>query len=170
DGYAGDRRIVESRRERSGDGYAGDRRIVESRREPRMVPERWTQQRRSSDEHLISRMATPRDWRNRAMRGEAQSTAWDGHRARRWQYEHRTWRARGGYQGYWIPDDRYRVVFGPRHRFRVDDCPLVMVSGYPRFYYGGYWVTFIDPWPEYWEDDWYAEDDCYVIHDYDGYY
>ena len=183
-----DREAAQSRREPSRDRYASDREATQWRREPsretrvlgqdvmqrressRMMPERWAQERRSTDAHLVSRMPTPRDWRTHALRGEAQSYAWDGYRARRWQYEHRTWRARGGYQGYWIPDYRYRAVFGPRHYFRVDDCPLVVVSGYPRFYYAGYWVTFIDPWPEYWEDDWYAEDDCYVVHDYDGYY
>ena len=26
--------------------------------------------------------------------------------------------------------------------------PMVYVGGYPRFQYDGYWVTFVDPWPE----------------------
>ena len=153
------------------DGRVGDRHVVEMRREPsRGMRERSIPRQVRMNEHVVSRTATPDGWHDRAVRGQAQYAAWDGHRARRWEREHRTWRSRGGYHGYWIPDHRYRVVFGPRHRFRVDRCPLVIVSGYPRFYYGGYWVTFIDPWPEYWADDWFARDDCYVIYDDDGYY
>jgi hypothetical protein len=164
----------QSRKQRSvrrGDGHDGrDRYVVETRREPSRVMRERSQRWVRTNEHVVSRTSTPAGWHNRALRGRAQYTAWDGHRARRWGAEHRTWRARGGYDGYWIPEDHYRVVFGPRHRFRVDRCPLVIVSGYPRFYYGGYWVTFIDPWPEYWADDWFAQDDCYVIYDDDGYY
>ena len=153
------------------DGRVSDRHVVETRREPsRVARERSMPRHLRTNEHVVSHTATPAGWRSRALRGQAQYAAWDGHRARRWGSEHRTWRARGGYHGYRIPDHRYRVVFGPRHRFRVDRCPLVIVSGYPRFYYGGYWVTFIDPWPEYWADNWYARDDCYVIYDDDGYY
>jgi hypothetical protein len=153
------------------DGRASGRHMAETRREPsRAVRERSMPRRRSTDERVAWRTPTPAGWYNHALRGQAQHRVWDGHRARRWGSEHRTWRARGGYHGYWIPDHRFRVVFGPSHRFRVDRCPLVIVSGYPRFYYGGYWVTFIDPWPEYWADNWFARDDCYVIYDDDGYY
>jgi hypothetical protein len=153
------------------DVRVSDRHVVETRREPsRVVRERSAPQQPRTNEHVVYRTPTPAGWQNRALRGQAQHAAWDGHRARRWGSEHRTWRARGGYQGYRIPDQRYRVVFGPSHRFRVDRCPLVIVSGYPRFYYGGYWVTFIDPWPEYWADNWFAQDDCYVIYVDDGYY
>ena len=147
----------------------GDRRDM-ARRQPSPVPrERWTPRARMS-EHVASRTPTPAGWNNRALRGRAQFATWDEHRARRWQSEHRTWRARGGYYGYRIPDQRYQVVCGPTRRFRVDSCPLVVVGGYPRFYYGGYWVTFIDPWPEYWADDWYADDYCYIVYAGDGYY
>jgi len=41
--------------------------------------------------------------------------------------------------------------------------------GYPRFDYGGYSFMMVDPWPEYWYDNWYATDDVYVDYD-DGYY
>ena len=44
-----------------------------------------------------------------------------------------------------------------------------MYMGYPRFRYGGYSFLLLDPWPEYWSDDWYATDDVYVDYD-DGYY
>jgi len=170
DGRWNDRQVVETRRD-GRDGRWGDRRVAEMRREPsRDMRERSIRRDMRMNEHVVSRTPTPSGWYNRALRGRSQYAAWDGYRARHWGSEHRTWRARGGYHGYWIPDYRYRVVFGPRHRFRVDRCPLVVVSGYPRFYYGGYWVTFIDPWPEYWADDWFARDDCYVIYDDDGYY
>jgi hypothetical protein len=33
---------------------------------------------------------------------------------------------------------------------------------YSRFQYGGYWFTFLDPYPEYWGDTWYQNDDVYV--------
>jgi hypothetical protein len=44
--------------------------------------------------------------------------------------------------------------------------------GYPRFAYGGYSFLLVDPWPEYWADNWYATDDVYIAYDdYDnGYY
>ncbi len=45
-----------------------------------------------------------------------------------------------------------------------------MVGGYPRFQYGVYWFSLIDPWPEYWSDDWYDNDDVYVDYSEDGYY
>ncbi|HZP18065.1 MAG TPA: hypothetical protein VFB00_08875 [Terriglobales bacterium] len=44
-----------------------------------------------------------------------------------------------------------------------------MYMGYPRFAYGGYSFLLVDPWPEYWADDWYATDDVYIDYD-DGYY
>ncbi len=48
--------------------------------------------------------------------------------------------------------------------------PMLFVGGYPRFQYDGYWVTFLDPWPESWADDWYDTDDCYLDWSGDGYY
>jgi len=42
--------------------------------------------------------------------------------------------------------------------------------GYPRFYYGGYSFMMVDPWPEYWNDDWYADDNVYIDYNGDGYY
>ena len=48
-----------------------------------------------------------------------------------WQSEHRTWQQRGGYNGYRIPDDRYRGYFGPSHGFRIFSLHLVIFGGYP---------------------------------------
>ncbi len=105
----------------------------------------------------------------RVQRGE-QRAVWQQHRARSWETEHRTWQQRGGYNGYRIPQDRYRRYFGPQHRFRIYRYPMVLVGGYPRFQYGGFWFSLMDPWPEYWSDDWYDNDDVYVDYYEDGYY
>jgi hypothetical protein len=95
---------------------------------------------------------------------------WQQHRATNWQSEHRDWQQRGGYNGYRIPDDRYRGHFGQDHWFRIHSYPFELYGGYPRFQYGGFWFGFMDPWPEYWSDDWYDNDDVYVVYLDDGYY
>ena len=102
-------------------------------------------------------------------RGE-QRTVWQQHRARSWESEHRTWQQRGGYNGYRIPQDRYQRYFGPHHRFRIYRYPMVVIGGYPRFQYGGFWFSLVDPWPEYWSDGWYDDDDVYIDYYEDGYY
>src|ERR1039457_2177436 len=99
-----------------------------------------------------------------------QREVWQQHRARNWQSEHRDWQQRGGYNGYRIPDDRYRSNFGANHWFRIHRYPMELYGGYPRFQYGGFWFGFMDPWPEYWADDWYDNDDVYVVYSEDGYY
>jgi hypothetical protein len=68
------------------------------------------------------------------------------------QDEHRA----GGNAGSRIPDDKFRAHFGHDHHFRMSR-PTV-VSGQPRFQYGGYWFVIADPWPVGWD---YA-DDCYI--------
>lgn len=95
---------------------------------------------------------------------------WREHRARNWQSEHRTWEQRGGYNGYRIPTNRYQSTFGPSHGFRMFSYPLLMVGGFPRFQYGGMWLSVMDPWPEYWSDDWYGSDDLYIEFFGGGYY
>jgi len=91
-------------------------------------------------------------------------------RAGSWDKDHRTWAQRGGYNGYRIPDDRFRMYFGRDHFFRIYGLPLVFVGGYPRFQYDGYWVTFVDPWPDTWPANWYETDDVYLDYTNDGYY
>ena len=88
-----------------------------------------------------------------------QQVAWQGSRAHSWQSEHRTWQQRGGYRGYRVPEDRFRGYYGQ-----------VFVGGRQRFQYGGYWFGLVDPWPEYWDSDWYDNDDVYVDYYGDGYY
>jgi hypothetical protein len=91
-------------------------------------------------------------------------------RARSWNNDHRSWGQRGGYNGYRIPDERFRLYFGREHYFRMYGLPMFFVGGYPRFQYDGYWVTFVDPWPEMWPDSWYETDDVYLDYTDDGYY
>ena len=95
---------------------------------------------------------------------------WQRQRAHDWQREHRAWHDRGGYHGYRIPDDRFHAYFGRRHWFRVHEVPVVVVEGYPRFQFGGYWFSVVDPCPETWSPGWYRTDDVYVDYVNDGYY
>ena len=104
-----------------------------------------------------------------AQQGE-QRGAWQQHRAHSWESEHRTWQQRGGYHGYRIPDKYFRSYCGRGHWFRVYSLPFMVVGGYPRFQYNGYWFSFVDPYPEYWGNTWYETDDVYVDYVDDGYY
>ena len=87
-----------------------------------------------------------------------------------WQTDHHTWQQRGGYNGYRVPDDRFRQYFGTGHFFHIGSLPLLFVGGYPRFQYDGYWVTLMDPWPENWPPLWYEADNVYIDWGGDGYY
>jgi len=107
---------------------------------------------------------------SRAYRRSGQGRAWEEHRARNWESDHRNWQQRGGYTGYRIPNNRFNGYFGPSHPFRIRGLPFSVVGGYPRFRYGGYWLTLVDPWPGQWADDWYESDDVYVAFDGGGYY
>jgi outer membrane biosynthesis protein TonB len=113
-----------------------------------------------------------RTWQQQ--RGWAQNGASQGHatfqqnRAQHWAADHRSWAQRGGYGGYYVPQDRFSISFGRQHFFRLNTRP-VMYQGYPRFEYGGYSFLMVDPWPEYWPDNWYSSDDVYIDYD-DGYY
>jgi hypothetical protein len=95
-------------------------------------------------------------------------TTWQQGRAQRWENEHRTWAQRGGYGGYYIPQAGFSLHFGSRNGFRLRIRPT-MYMGYPRFSYGGYSFMLLDPWPEYWEENWYDTDELYIDYD-DGYY
>jgi len=91
-------------------------------------------------------------------------------RASSWSSDHRTWGQRGGYGGYRVPEDRFGLYFGSDHSFRLYGLPMLFVGGYPRFQYDGYWVTFVDQWPETWPETWYETDDVYLDYSNDGYY
>jgi hypothetical protein len=104
-----------------------------------------------------------------AQQGE-QRGEWQRRRAHSFDTEHRTWQQRGGYNGYRIPDTYYSSYYGSDHSFRVYGLPFMEVGGFPRFQYGGYWFTVVDPYPEFWGDDWYQTDDVYVVYSDNGYY
>ena len=99
-----------------------------------------------------------------------QQAAWQGHRSENWQSDHRSWEQRGGYHGYRIPDNRYNGYFGPSYAFVIYSQPYMVVGGFPRFQYSGYWFTLVDPWPSYWANNWYQTDDVYVVYANNGYY
>src|ERR1700685_4465822 len=63
-----------------------------------------------------------------------------------------------------IPDDRFRANFGSEHTFVINQP--VMVGGFSRFQYGGFWFGFENPWPE----GWYYTDNVYVDFIDGGYY
>ncbi len=63
-----------------------------------------------------------------------------------------------------IPDDHFRSSFGRDHEFRMGNP--VMVSGYSRFQYGGYWFGYVQPWPA----GWYYSDQFYIDYVDGGYY
>jgi hypothetical protein len=93
---------------------------------------------------------------------------WKEGRAQKWSSDHRTWPERGGYGGYNIPPARFNLNFGSQHPFRLAARPVIS-SGYPRFEYSGYSFLLVDPWPEYWADNWYDVNDVYIDYD-NGYY
>lgn len=72
--------------------------------------------------------------------------------ARPAQDEHRAGNNGGGR----IPDDKFRSHFGHEHHFRMSRPTIV--SGQPRFQYGGYWFVIGDAWPGGWD----YSDDCYI--------
>lgn len=95
---------------------------------------------------------------------------WQHRRASHWESEHRDWHERGGYRGYRVPDDYFRVHYGSGHWFHVGGLPFVVEGSNPRFQYGGHWFAIMDPYPEYWGPSWYQTDDVYVDYRGDGYY
>ncbi len=63
-----------------------------------------------------------------------------------------------------IPDDRFRANFGAEHTFVINQP--VLVGGFSRFQYGGFWFGFENPWPA----GWYYTDNVYVDYIDGGYY
>jgi len=100
----------------------------------------------------------------------AKQDIWQRQRARDWDHEHRSWRERGGYRGYRIPQARFHERFGRGHWFHVHDVPVMVVEGAPRFQFGGFWFTMVDPCPQTWSPAWYRTDEVYIDYVQDGYY
>ena len=99
-----------------------------------------------------------------------QPVAWQNQRATNWQSQHRTWQQRGGYNGYRIPTNDYNHYYGQNHMFRINTLRVVYVGSYPRFQYGGFWFSLVDPWPQYWPNNWYDNDEMYIVYYDGGYY
>jgi hypothetical protein len=137
-------------------------------------------ERREAPRHQAPREARPapraaetaRAWQSRdTWRRDAwpAHSNWREHRAQHWERDHRTWAQRGGYGGYRIPEPQFVSRFGDRHPFRLGGRPVIY-QGYPRFRCGGYWFLMVDPWPEFWVDNWYLTDEVYIDYYGDGYY
>ncbi|PYY08520.1 MAG: hypothetical protein DMG69_14930 [Acidobacteria bacterium] len=127
------------------------------RQQPRHPQARGPQSMREANWHEQEQHFRPRD-------------IWQSQRAQHWRREHHSWRERGGYRGYRIPEDRFRAYFGGARWFRVHNLPIIELDGYPRFQYAGFWFSMIDPWPESWSRTWYETDDVYIDYVNDGYY
>ena len=146
-----------------------DARVPQQRQAPdRQAQDRQSQDRQSQNREQHSQQARGID-RSPDQR-RVQQSVWQQHRAGNWQADHRTWTQRGGYSGYRIPDDHFRGSFGRNHGFRIGGLPFLVVGGYPRFQYGGYWFSMVDPYPGNWAENWYDTDDVYVNYSDNGYY
>jgi len=144
----------------------------QKKQEQQAKPEKQQRQAKSGKQQRQQRQPQANKPSQQAQQGHAgeHRGTWQQHRAHSWQSEHRTWKQRGGYKGYRIPAARFRGYFGRAHGFRIYGLPVLVVGGYSRFQYGGYWFSLVDPWPEYWSDNWYENDDVYIDYFDDGYY
>jgi hypothetical protein len=144
--------------------------------EQRPVPQQHVaqqQQDRNSQQRTVRQSNPPAQQQRSqqqqiAQQGE-QRGDWQQRRAHSFDTEHRTWQQRGGYSGYRIPNVYFSTYYGSGHSFRVYGQPFMEVGGFPRFQYGGYWFSVVDPYPEFWGDDWYQTDNIYVVYTDNGY-
>ena len=141
--------------------------LRQDQRTQRQAEQRQRQQDRQVQQGVRQLQRTPQQRREQQA---MQRQVWHQHRANHWDVEHCLWRQRGGYNGYRIPDVYFYSHYGPGHWFRVYRMPFMIVGGFPRFQYAGYWFTLVDPYPEYWGPYWYETDDVYVDYYMDGYY
>ncbi len=129
-------------------------------------PQKWQRLQQQRPGQQARAWQERRGWAQQGGGWQGRNT-WEQGRARRWESEHRSWAQRGGYGGYYIPQSSFSLNFGSRNSFRMQGRPT-MYMGYPRFNYRGFSFLMVDPWPEYWQQNWYANDDVYI--DYDGGY
>ena len=141
-----------------------------ARPEPQHQPQQRQEPAQTRQERPQQHQATDHQPEPRRGQGGARQAGLQDHRARNFQSEHRDWQQRGGYHGYRIPENRFRGHFGEDHRFRMSSYPMRMYGGHPRFQYGGLWLSVLDPWPEFWGANWYADDDVYIGISGGGYY
>ena len=141
----------------------------EERQEQQTKPEQQTKQKQQAQQKQEAKQSA----QHAQQKHEAQQSAQHAQQkqevkqsaqhAQQQERASQTQRASNDYHGS-IPDARFRAHFGRDHGFRINRP--VMVSGYPRFQYGGYWFGFIDPWPV----GWYYTDQVYVDYMNGGYY
>lgn len=167
-----DPRHAQQQRQRTEEHQPAQHAQRQQRQDENRQTQRAQQQRQDRNNH--QRAAQQQRGNGRPERTQQQQrveqSAWQEHRSQHWDSDHRNWQQRGGYNGYRIPDDRYRGYFGRNHGFRIYGLPFMVVGGYPRFQYQGYWFSMVDPWPQYWGDNWYDRDDVYVMYVDNGYY
>jgi hypothetical protein len=66
----------------------------------------------------------------------------------------------GGERIVQIPQTQFQAHFGQAHMFQMPGPPM-MVGGFPRFQYSGFWLVLEEPWPNYWVDS----DEYYIVSD-----
>jgi hypothetical protein len=59
-----------------------------------------------------------------------------------------------------ISQEQFQAQFGQAHTFNMPGPPM-MVGGFPRFQYSGFWFVLEEPWPNYWVDN----DEFYIVFD-----
>lgn len=155
--------------QRAGQQPGQDRQQQQAQKQQKQNQSRQQDQRAQQQQQQGAARQEQRHQRSPEQQQVWQST-WQNHRAENWQSDHRTWQQRGGYNGYRIPEDRYRGYFGPQHWFGLYGLPFMVYDGYPRFQYRGYWITLLDPWPQEWSNNWYDNDDVYITYGNEGYY
>jgi hypothetical protein len=72
----------------------------------------------------------------------------------------RQYHPRGGERIVQIPQEQFQAQFGQAHTFNMPGPPM-MVGGFPRFQYSGFWFVLEEPWPNYWVDN----DEFYITFD-----
>jgi hypothetical protein len=75
------------------------------------------------------------------------------------QAHFRRYTPRNGERMVRIPDPQFRDHFGRDHRFSIGTEPVI-VGGFPRFQYSGFWFVLEEPWPGYWT---YDSDDFFIL-------
>jgi hypothetical protein len=151
----------------SGTHRGQQKRVQDSPRQSTGHPQRVETRQASATEQV---QAEQHPQGQRLVQTDEQRIAWQQHGASSFDTQHQTWTQRGGYQGFRVPDASFTKSFGRDHSFHVFGLPYMEVEGRPRFQYGGYWFSMMEPYPEYWGADWYRNDDMYVDYDGGGYY
>ncbi len=159
-----------------GGGQVGHQPNSNGNRQPSQgQPQSKQAQRPSPDNHVQAQHVQQRPSPSHPAQAEhvqqrPQAVAPREQRASNFDKQHQTWEQRGGYTGYRIPNDRFSQSFGSGHSFHMSGLPFMEFGGRPRFQYDGYWLSLMEPYPEYWGPSWDRNDDMYVEFSDGGYY